>query len=380
MIQAIKAIFISLFLISAMQVTAQDDETLFAAISAKDVTATETALDAGSNPNAVNAAGASALFAAVQQQSYEISRLLVARGADVDFVNERNIGATPLMMAAAYQAADIVNMLLENEADVNIVDSNGDPAINWAAYYGYTDIAERLLKAGASTEQVGHGNPRQIAMRRGHQPFAEMMARLSDIDLPSPDTALLIQAIKTENTGALEDALALGVSPDALDFTGRPVLGLAARTGNLDLVTRLVSAGAAVDAADEIGFTPLMEAARDGKTDVARYLLAQGADPNHRSNASALYLAPMHMAGLSDSAVMVQILADAGATPDPKGREDGTPLMWALGEGKLEATYKLLDLGADPTIRNSYGFSAIDYARQMENAELLEKMGQPTEP
>ena len=155
---------------------------------------------------------------------------------------------------------------------------------------------------------------------------------------------------------------------------------MAARTGNVDLVRRLFQAGARVDAADEIGFTPVMEAARDGHIEVVRYLLAEGADPNHRSEASALFLAPMHMAGLSGSAEMVQLLADAGAEVDPKGREDGTPLMWALGEGKMEVAMRLLDLGADFNHKNSYGFSAADFARQMESAELLNKMGLEAAP
>ena len=359
---------------------AQDDSALFAAVSAKDTAAVQTVLDTGGDVNAVNSAGASALFVAVQQQSLDISRLLIEHGANINFVNEQNIGATALMMAVGNKAPAITALLLANDADVNLPDTNGDPAINWAAYYGYTEIAEQLLKAGASTEQVGHGNPRQIAMRRGHQPFVNLMARIADIRLPSPDTALLVEAIKAENLDALEDALALGASANATDFSGRPVLGLAARTGNMTVIRRLVAAGAITDTPDEIGFTPLMEAVRDGKLEVARYLLSQGADANHRSNASALFLAPMHMAGLSGSSEMVQLLADAGAAIDPKGREDGTPLMWALGEGKLEATFKLLELGANPTLKNSYGFSAADYAQQMQNTELLEKMGQISAP
>ena len=364
----------------SVNVRAQDDGALFTAINAKDATAVQSALEAGSSANAVNESGASALYAAVQLQSHKIIRELIARGADVNYININNIGATPLMMAVGYKEPVIVNLLLENGADVNLRDTNGDPAINWAAYYGYTDIAGRLLKAGADTEQVGHGNPREIAMRRGHQSFVELMARLAEIDLPSPDAALLIDGIKSENLDAIEDALSLGVSANATDFTGRPVLAMAARTGNVAMVKRLVDAGAIADASDEIGFTPLMEAARDGKIEVVRYLLSLGVDPNHRSNANALYLTPMHMAGLSNNPEIVTLLVNAGAATDPKGRENGTPLLWALGENKLEASYRLLELGADPLFKNSYGYSAADYARQTNNAELMAKMGISAKP
>ena len=377
--RSIHTLLISLFFLTTA-VSAQDKSALFQAIENNDAEAVQTALVAGTDANAVNEAGGSALFEAVRKQSIDMVRLLVVGGADVNFVNEQNIGATPLMMAVAYNEMAIVNLLLENGADVNLPDTNGDPAINWAAYYGYTEVADRLLQSGADTEQVGHGNPREIAMRRGHQDFVNLMARVADIGLPSPDTALLIEGVASENMDAIEDALALGASPNATDFTGRPVLGLAARTGNVDVVTRLIEAGANPDAIDEIGFSPLMEAVRDGKIEVARYLLSHDVDVNRRSNANALYLTPMHMAGLSGNPDMVQLLSDAGAGIDPKGREDGTPLMWTLGEGKIEATMKLLELGADPHHKNSYGFSAADFARQMENKELLQKMGEPVEP
>ncbi|MBO6506197.1 MAG: ankyrin repeat domain-containing protein [Kordiimonadaceae bacterium] len=369
-----------LICILSLPLSARDNTALFKAVADNSPRDALTALEAGADANAINEKGASPLFEAMRAQAVDVARVLIAKGANVNFVNEQNIGATPLMMAAAYNNGELVNLLLSNDADVNLADSNGDPAINWAAYYGYTDIAEQLLTAGANTEQVGHGNPRQIAMRRGHQDFVRLMARRADIQLPSPNTALLIDAIEAQNTGALIDALAIGASANAKDFTGRPVLGMAARTGNVELVKRLLEAGGVVDAPDEIGFTPLMEAARDGKIEVVRFLLAEGANPNHASEASALFLTPMHMAGLSGSADMVQLLADAGADIDPVGREGGTPLMWAMSESKLEATIRLLDLGSDFNHKNSYGFSAADFARQMNNAELLQKMGLRTEP
>lgn len=356
------------------------NDALFAAIEDKNADAVAVVLDAGADANAVNEAGTSALFAAVQKQSLEMCRLLVARGADINFAHEQSIGATPLMMAVAYNSDEIVTLFIEKGADVDLADTNGDPAINWAAYYGYTGVAEQLLQAGASTQLVGHGNPREIAMRRGHQPFVDLMVRHAGFALPDPETALLLTAIEKADTARLEEALALGVSANSTDLSGRPVLEAAARSGNLAIVERLVMAGAEVDAVDEIGFTALMEAARDGKVDVARFLLEMGANPNHRSGENALFLAPMHMAGLSGMPEMVQLLADAGAEVDPLGRENGTPLMWALGEGKVDASHALLKNGADAMLKNSYGFSAADIARQMGDEALLEAMGLTAEP
>jgi len=363
-----------LFVVFASAVSAgpAEDKALTDAIMASDTDAALAAINAGANPAATDEKGASALFRAVQKKLNPVVVALMEKGANPNVQWADYIGATPLMMAVQVKDLNLAQTLLEYDADVNVADKNGDPAINWAAYYGYADFVELFLVHEADTSLRGHGNALEIAMRRGHQTLVKMLN--TSHDMPSPDAAFMVEAIEAGDDEGVEEALLLGVPADTLDFTDRPVLALAARLGHGAIVERLLAAGAPVDQADAIGFTPLMEAARDGQLETASMLLEAGADANHRSEATALHLTPMHMAALSGKPEMVHLLAEAGAEIDPLGREKATPLSWALGEGKVEASMALLDLGADPNIKSDYGYTPADIARNMKNEALLAKM------
>ncbi|WP_286828954.1 MULTISPECIES: ankyrin repeat domain-containing protein [Kordiimonas] len=361
------------FFTTAASADAATDKALMDAVMAGDSEAALTALDAGANPATTDDKGASALFRAVQKKLGPVVETLLEKGADPNVQWDDYMGATPLMLAVQVQDMGLAGTLLEYGADVNVADNNGDPAINWAAYYGYEDFVELFLMHDADTSLTGHGNALEIAMRRGHQGLVKMLN--TSHDMPSPDAAFMVEAIEAGDDAGVAEALMLSVPADTLDFTDRPVLALAARLGHGVIVERLLAAGAPVDQPDAIGFTPLMEAVRDGQLETATLLLEAGADANHRSEATALHLTPMHMAGLSGKPEMVHLLAEAGADVDPLGRENATPLAWALSEGKIETSLALLDLGADPMIKSSYGYTPADMAKGMGNKALLEKMG-----
>lgn len=360
------------FFATAASADAAADKALMDAIMASDADAALAAIDAGANPASADDKGASALFRAVHKKLKPVAEALLEKGADPNVQWDDYMGATPLMLAVQVQDLGIAGTLLEYDADLNVADKNGDPAINWAAYYGYDDFVELFLVHDADTTLTGHGNALEIAMRRGHQALVKMLN--TSHDMPSPDAAFMVEAIEAGDDESVAEALMLGVPADTLDFTDRPVLALAARLGHSAIVERLLAAGAPVDQLDAIGFTPLMEAARDGQMETASMLLEAGADPNHRSESTALYLTPMHMAGLSGKPEMVHLLGEAGAAVDPLGRENATPLSWALGEGKVDAAMALLDLGADPNIKSNYGYTPADIAKGMKNEALLKKM------
>jgi ankyrin repeat protein len=64
-------------------------------------------------------------------------------------------------------------------------------------------------------------------------------------------------------------------------------LHMAARRGNVDVITTLLDGGADIEARDSAGETPLRRAVNLNKVEAARILLARGADP-HSSGSKAL--------------------------------------------------------------------------------------------
>ena len=312
------------------------------------------------------------LFALINENDLPGIEMALDAGADPDQRQTGGLEATPLMWATGGAGPEILEALLSAGANVNAVDLMGDPAINWAAYYGNVPVIELLLNAEADTSLTGHGNAAQIVMRRGHQDALRVLMTHRSDEFSRSDDEIALELALTN--GDLQTILRLAMSIDLLtarDFAGRPVIQSAARAGQAVSIYTLVTAGYPVDVSDSIGFTALFEAARDGHAEAVAALLAAGADPDRVSEPSALSLTPLHLAAIGGDADSVRLLIEAGASLDQQGRIGGTPLMWAAIEGSREAAQILLEAGADAAIDLTDGTSFIDIAQQREWNDLV---------
>jgi|SRR5215471_1049850 len=93
---------------------------------------------------------------------------LAANGANLDEPGGVN-GWTPLMHAIHKNQLPSVNTLLELDADVNLPAGGTTPLI-MAAGYGYTDIVEALLKAGANSRAIGRDGTNALEAAFGGSP------------------------------------------------------------------------------------------------------------------------------------------------------------------------------------------------------------------
>ncbi len=349
---------------------------LAAAIRAGDEAQVTQLLQAGVDASSTGGtAGAAPLLIAASRGQHAIARRLLAAGAATDPRYAAYYDATPLMLAVNNRDRDMVRLLLDAGAQVNLVDRNGDPALNWATFYGDLVLADLLLERGADPTLSGHGNALEVAMRRGHQVLVERyLDHLKRRHPLSPAEADAVAAIDRDDAAALQAALARGVAPGFADATGRPALARAARGGRLATLRVLLAAGAPVDATDPLGFTALFEAARDNQPEAARLLLDAGADPNRVARHNGLGMTPMHAAASTAQAAMIRLLAARGAALDTRDDEGATALGWAINAATPQAALALAELGADPDIAPRDGQSPRQIARDRGLAELLAAM------
>ena len=68
---------------------------------------------------------------------------------------------------------------------------------------------------------------------------------------------------------------------------------------------------------------------------------------------------------------MIALLLDHGAKIDAQGVENTTPLMLAAQTGNTGAVRLLLKRGANRKLKSSEGKTALDYAREERNAEIV---------
>uniref|UniRef100_A0A8I5N8R2 Poly [ADP-ribose] polymerase n=1 Tax=Papio anubis TaxID=9555 RepID=A0A8I5N8R2_PAPAN len=199
----------------------------------------------------------------------------------------------------------------------------------------------------------------------------------------------------------VEHLLQMGANVHARDDGGLIPLHNACSFGHAEVVSLLLCQGADPNARDNWNYTPLHEAAIKGKIDVCIVLLQHGADPNIRNTdgKSALDLAdPSAKAVLTGEYKKDELLEAARSGNEEKlmalltplnvnchasdGRKHGacvnamdlwqfTPLHEAASKNRVEVCSLLLSHGADPTLVNCHGKSAVDMAPTPELRERL---------
>jgi len=157
----------------------------------------------------------------------------------------------------------------------------------------------------------------------------------------------------------------------ARDDRGRTPLHVACTRGDLRLCREMIQADPSiVNEVDSQKNTPVMEAAFFGRALIVRELLQHAADVtrNNFDCMTALQLSCVNEGGGSGD--VVQQLVEAAADPMEMCWQV-TPLMAAADSSHIWAVQALIDMGSDPWQTNASGFTALDYARDLETAQLL---------
>lgn len=161
------------------------------------------------------------------------------------------------------------------------------------------------------------------------------------------------------------------VDLEATDRSGATLLGIAAKSGNIEIMQALIDAGADLEATDRNGGTPLMHAARSKNADAVRLLIGAGANIDTRDTSLA-NTALSWAAGFGD-ADSVRELLDAGAQVEIVSTATGfTPLILAAGFGEPESIQLLIEAGAEvEAVDNLQTFTPLMYAASTGKTENM---------
>ena len=315
-----------------------------------DLPTAQSLLSAQANPNAQNRYGVTPLSLACTNGSAPLVTLLLAAGADANLALRG--GETPLMTAARTGRLPVVSALLAKGARVDDkLTAGGQTALMWAAHHGHAAVVAALIAAGA--------------------------------DFRSP-----------VDTG----------------FT--PLL-FAARTGRADVIRVLLTAGVDLNEATKpakkgtnkqprAGTSALLIAVENGHFELAAQLLDLGANPNDLRSG----FAPLHVltwvrkpdsgeddgqpipdgSGLYTSEELIRKLVAKGAdvnlrlTGGPSGggrlaRKGCTPFLLAADTADTPYLKLLRSLGADPTLTNADGCTALMAAAGLGTRAVEEEAG-----
>jgi ankyrin repeat protein len=175
---------------------------------------------------------------------------------------------------------------------------------------------------------------------------------------------------------ALLDAGADAEPPETVKLRHSPLL-LASMSGDLETASLLLARGARANPRpNPSGNSPVSEAITFGRADVVRALIRAGAkiDLVERTGVNLL-----HWATITNRADVIPELARAGVDINAIDDAGFTPLMYAatIDFGDTATLRALLAAGADRSIRNESGRTALQQARQLGHARLARVLSQP---
>lgn len=177
-------------------------------------------------------------------------------------------------------------------------------------------------------------------------------------------------AIVRDDAQAITGLLRRGFDPNTVDAQGNPGLIVALQRESANAFATLLQArGLKINQPNAKGETALMMAAIKGRVDAARALIARGADVNQTGWTALHYAA----SSTSEHAVaLLDVLIEHHAYIDAESPNASTPLMLAAQYGTQASAQWLLAQGADPTLKNERGMTAVDFAQRVGRQELAQ--------
>jgi uncharacterized protein len=151
--------------------------------------------------------------------------------------------------------------------------------------------------------------------------------------------------------------------PRCQDSRRHDALDLGRYDGKLELVRWLLENGAAIDERDDAGRTALWGACARGEVPVVRLLMERGADPTIATE--EFRLTPLMVASYEGYPEVVRVLLRhpvAKRTINHRGSSGQTALLKACFWGRGGSVRVLLEGGADPTIVDDNGTTAMAIA------------------
>ncbi len=400
------------------------------AVKQADRVAVRALLERRSDVNAPQVDGTTALHWAAHQDDLETAGLLIGAGANVKAANR--YGVTPLSLACTNGAA-MVEFLLKSGADPNTAlpggetalmtasrtgnvaavkallsrgadfkakeSRRGQTALMWAAAEGHAAVVETLIEAGADF---------RARLKTGFTPFlfAVREGRISAVRSLLKAGADINETVLTEQNTATKLASGAGAPRH-----GTSALVLAVANAHFELAAVLLDAGADPNAAAS-GYTALHaitsvrkpglgdnDPAPEGSGNMTslqlvRKLASRDANLNARmtrriafglTGLNTMGATPFLLAAKNADAELMRLLAELGADPSLTNDDGSTALMAAAGLGTrspgedagtepevLEALQVALDLGADLNAVNKNGETAMHGAAYKNSPRAVE--------
>ncbi|XP_052782421.1 ankyrin repeat domain-containing protein 42-like isoform X1 [Mya arenaria] len=337
-------------------------------------------------------------------------------------------GSSPGHLAAAHGNSFTLNTILRsgtgflNETgvkDINTTDKSGWTPVHSACYHGRLGCLQLLNKWGASIDEVDNlGNtPAHYAAAEGHLPCLKFLvsmgispthilgARNDQGETPKDVAQQFYKDTIIEYINGIEWERDHPEEAENLAFPAH----VASFTGDLDHLRMLVENGVVnINERDDKGSTPAHKAAGQGHVHILQWLIEMGANMSitNQSGETPRDVArrfsklacvkllgrdpllrgemeegddlgyPALLAAFSGDLEHLQSLIEKGISNINEQDEKGsTAAHKAAAQGHVHILQWLMESGADLTLRNTQGRTALDVARKYSNRTCVKMLG-----
>ena len=314
----------------------------------------------GIEVNCKDSQGWTALTLAIYGKRNTIVKKLMG-SKDLEFNATNTNGATPLIIAADSENSEIVEELLKGNANPNIADCDGNTAILVAVKEGCTSVVRVMLNHGVATDGLDKSGRTLLHV-------ACTCKGKSESESKTPEAAEIVRLL-----------LSKGLKPDAQANNGVTPLHDACRVGRLDVIQILLHSNADQSIKDLSGRTPLAVAKQHHKTnEIVQFLLdsrkAQGSTKAEvvPSDASLPLWSLAKLGHIDLARKQVKVKGCNLSIRDPDN--DNTALHWAVEFDHFKILEMLLDAGMSPDDVDDCGRTALHLAAELGDNEATERL------
>jgi ankyrin repeat protein len=229
-------------------------------------------------------------------------------------------------------------------------------------------LEQNRTNSGSLDEATAGGNMLSRCVRT-----IQLSVVLGGLILTGHVQGQVLTAVEIQDHSALAAALAAGHDLDERNEIGQTALLVAVWNDDLEAARQLIEAGADVNAKDAIEDSPFLVAGAHGRSEILKMTLEHGAEIESTNRFGGTAIIPAAEKGHPEA---VSILIGAGANVDHVNRLGWTALLEAVilsdgGAVHQDIVKRLLDGGADKSIADRDGVTALEHAKRRGFSEMV---------
>jgi ankyrin repeat protein len=329
----------------------------------------------GLNVHAQNKEGLTPLQIAAAHGHLQAVQTLIARGGNKQILDKHD--NTLLHLAAKSGDVALIKYLSESaKVEVNAQNKECLTALQIAVMGAQLKAIRELIACGANKKILDKCDNTLLHLAVKVHDIALIYYLINEVKL-SVDaqnkeglTPLQI-AVMGGQLYIVQALIGLRANHKILDKQGSTLLHLAAEVGDITLINYLVDdAKLALEINDKKGLTVLQTAVMRGQLSIVHALIQRGANDKilDKSGSTLLHLATE----VGDIALINYLIDEAKLAVNAQDKEGVTPLYKALYSNNLKIVNILLAKGADGTIKDKEGKTALHWG--IKNEEMAEKL------